>query len=262
VRRRRTDEVGVRRRVLLLGVALLAVSVALGAGRLAGTYAAWSDTKVIESHTVRAGEWAVDEPLYEVPEACSHIVFANVFLLGDGGDHAVVDGELVPVGDGSGAFHGTEQNDLIINTGGRRTIHGKGGDDCLVAGPDGDQLHGGPGDDVLLGGEGPDKLHGHFGDNLLDGEEGRDVCSPGPGNDTLVNCDIPHESEPSATTQDDEGSEPDQQLESSSADEGADASPSDLDPELDGDPVGDPDEDSEDVDEDEDDAETEEGADP
>jgi Ca2+-binding RTX toxin-like protein len=191
----------------------------------------------------------------EAPEACAHIVFAHVFVLSDTGDVEWVDGEPVVIGDGTGAFHGTDESDLIINTGGRRTIHGKGGDDCLVAGPGGDQLHGGRGDDVLLGGEGMDKLHGHFGDNVLDGDEGRDVCSPGPGNDTLVNCDIPHESDPSATS-DDEGAEV-ESMTSDAADEG-DEPTTDLDPASDGDPGDEPDEGTEDDDEDE----LEEGADP
>ena len=90
-------------------------------------------------------------------------------------------------------------NDEIQGGNGESILEGGPGDDILSAGDvAGSTVNGGEGEDyltgsngadILSGGGGNDTIYGSRGNDLLDGGDDTDYCFPGPGADTVVNCE-------------------------------------------------------------------------
>jgi PKD repeat protein len=95
---------------------------------------------------------------------------------------------------------GGDDNDTITSGNGVTLLEGGPGDDTLTGGDGGNTINGGPGEDELIGGnsadvmsggDGDDTIHALRGDDYLDGGDDTDLCVPGPGVDTVVNCEPP-----------------------------------------------------------------------
>ncbi len=100
---------------------------------------------------------------------------------------------------GDDVICGLGGNDFIFGLGGNDIIFGGDGKDLIFGGSGHDELNGEQGRDLLLGwfgnddlngGPGNDRLFGWFGSDSLNGGTGLDLCSPGWGAATIVDCEL------------------------------------------------------------------------
>jgi hypothetical protein len=81
---------------------------------------------------------------------------------------------------GNTTIRGTAGNDVIVDLDGSNRIDGRGGDDTICTGADADVISGSTGNDWIDAGAGNDRV---------DGGKGFDTYLPGPGTNTVRNCE-------------------------------------------------------------------------
>ena len=82
-------------------------------------------------------------------------------------------------------------HDKVVGGGGDDTLEGSGGNDSIDAGAGNDVVNGGNGQDALRGLDGDDTLQGAAGDDELRGGAGIDANDGGPGNNVVVDVQLP-----------------------------------------------------------------------
>lgn len=164
-----------RKPVLAISLALIAIAAGSTLTRLSGTNALFTASGGSQSMTIVAnGPWPGSTPP-PVPAECGPVSdYPGGVIYGTSGDDTIAGGN---------------RGEIIMGLGGNDTLVGGNGKDCLVGGPGNDILRGNNGKDILIGGPGDDTLIGGNGKDVLDGGPGSDTCSGGNGNDTYISCD-------------------------------------------------------------------------